>query len=134
MNKRGFVVQYLWLFYLLLNIGILLMLLNYVGSEVDGGAFVKEYLSRDVALLVDTMYASPGMVIVEYDPGRVADFNFDEGRIKIKEQREFDVRSYPYVDDGTYPLLEYDFNTYSEELNYSKIIFIKSAQGLEIGI
>lgn len=67
MNKKGMEERlYLWVFYLVLIVILTAIFLNYVNQEAKGKAFNKRYLARDVALLVNTLYASPGDISVKY--------------------------------------------------------------------
>ena len=72
MNKRGVEERlYLWAFYLLLIVILTAIFLSYINQEAKGEAFNKRYLARDIALLVNTLYASPGDISVKY--------SFEEG-------------------------------------------------------
>lgn len=78
MGKRGQMQHELMItIFDLVLIGMLfLSLMGYVSSIQSMDFVKKEYLSKDLALLINTVYASPRDITVYYDSG-ISDFTFE---------------------------------------------------------
>lgn len=90
----------------LMMLGFLLLgLLTYVNSIEDNTHFDKKFISRDVALLVDTIYASPNDISCQYDSAQrpISDFDisFDNKRAIVTETGNPDALKlyYPFAAD-----------------------------------
>tara|TARA_Y100000310_G_C20701313_1_gene830199 strand:+ start:6068 stop:6520 length:453 start_codon:yes stop_codon:yes gene_type:complete len=76
-------------FELVLAFIVVLALLDFVGDVADQTIFKKNYLARDISLLVNALYAAPVKVEYNYveDISRFV-LDFSEGRISIYENDE----------------------------------------------
>ena len=82
----------------------------------------KNYLAREFALLLDTVYASPDSVKYVYD-GDASDFIvlFEENRVKVREERDTLSKEYWFADAGEGPA--------EEELTHpDDVVFIERAR------
>jgi len=103
MNKKGMEERlYFWIFYFVVLIIVLLALFNYINNLSDKSAFSQDYLARDIALILNTVYASPGDIEVSYSIPEKTDFVFVIGDGLVIVRKIGDVlneRSYPYQED-----------------------------------
>ena len=117
------------LFELFLVVSIYLILVSQVNGIKNDVTFEELYISRDLALLIDAIYAAPGMVSYEYlndkyDLTRFI-FNFKDQNVEVNWEG---VRAhYPYSEDKSIPINEIEI-AYPE-----KIIFEKNNERLNIG-
>ena len=125
MDKKGVSRQYLWVFYLILNVIILVSLLTVVNGLFDGSGYFKDYGSRDTALVVDVLYASPGDVTINYDKKGNHTFKFDKGLVKIKGDA-LGINRYSYVEDRFVDLTD------NSKEGSDKLIFTKNKEGIKI--
>lgn len=65
-NKRGVESSIWWLMDLFFLVVITFFLLKYVGKVGDTTTFQKRFLAEDMSLLIDTLYAVPGNVYINY--------------------------------------------------------------------
>lgn len=114
---------------------IFMILLGYVMGLEDQNLMKKEYLSRDIALLTDTLYAMPYNLPYVYEGAgiRLSDFNFDfaKGKVGVVEES---------IEEGTPAKIYYPFgldNTvslhYSPQLQPQMIEFRRTPDALYIG-
>lgn len=130
MHKKGVLPTRIVLYvaYLVIAIIILTAFLIYINNAAGGTNFNKRYLARDLALLIDALYLSPGNVLVVYDLG---DSSYV---IEISEN----VRVRGLKDT----FFKYDFasDLFSYKLNYligspfgvNKIKFLKDSGGISV--
>lgn len=124
---------------LILALSIYIALQNYVNSVEDDTLYEKFYLSKDLALFLNTLYASPGEVNYEYsneklDISRFI-FDFKTQKVVVKEVTKPIVEGisnkpipieHPYGEDKN---LEWK----SEDISQSdKMVFVKTDKKLEI--
>jgi|GEM_PF-3270162 hypothetical protein len=109
-SKKGMDID-LWfnVFELVIVFLVGLVLLDTVNNEVKGTAFEKNYFARDSALLINTIYASPGDINYNY-PDKTDNFFFDfsKNRVVVYEQNELvegGVTEYPFAEDLNYLFL-----------------------------
>ena len=103
MNKKGMEERlYFWVFYFVVLIIILLGLFNYINNLSDETTFNQDYLVRDVALILNSVYASPGDIEVRYSvPENNFIFIIENGLVTIREEGDvLNKRSYPYQEDN----------------------------------
>lgn len=68
MNKRGFEERtILWAFYSVLGIILLVIFLTYIKEAATGIGLKNEFLARDLALTLDTIYSSPNDISIDYE-------------------------------------------------------------------
>jgi len=105
MNKRGVAIEErlgFWIFYGVILAIILLGLFNYINNLADKTTFNQDYLARDVAFVLNTVYASPGDIEVSYFVPEKKDFVFIIGEGLVTVRKKDDVlnkKSYPYHED-----------------------------------
>jgi len=79
-----------------------------VNDESKGTTYDKLYFSRDNAMLVNTLYSSPGDIQYDY-PEKTGRLIFDFKQNKIEVYEDYEVQeggaiSYPFAEDKTYPM------------------------------
>lgn len=105
-RKRGNLIEIILSpFFILLVIFTLVLfpLLNYVASIGESSYFEREFLSRDVALVMDTLIASPNNVEIDYnvnlglnltiEPGLVSSHSYDTNPLRSPSK----VSKFPFV-------------------------------------
>ncbi len=97
------------LFEFLLAFIVLLALFQFVAQNAEHTLFEKNYLSRDFALLLNTIYAAPGDITYTYAEG-TQKFSFDASGNQVRvmqlmqgQKDELPV-SYPYFQNMQFPL------------------------------
>ena len=91
-EKRGAAAQEVFYRFLglLLAAIVLGMLLAAVNDTAENTLFEKNYIARDLSLLITTIYASPGELIYIYDLGEYAgkfDFAFKGSIITVSDEK-----------------------------------------------
>ena len=103
MNKKGMEERlYFWIFYFVVLIIILLGLFTYVNNLAGKITFDQDYLARDLALVLNTVYASPGNIEVSYSIPKKNDFLFiiEDGLVIVRQGNDvLNERSYPFQED-----------------------------------
>lgn len=117
MGKRGKILSFFKkgqveseLFFIIIEIilvlGIAITFFSFVNSIAKNTMIEKNYFSRDLALLIDVIYSSPGDIYYNYfheedDVMNKFNFLFDEQKVEVSEaeieQKPLPV-SYPYAD------------------------------------
>ena len=122
---------YFWVFYLVVLVIILLGLFNYVNNLADKTTFNQDYLVRDVALVLNAVYASPGDIEVRYFvPENNFIFIIGDGLVTIREKGDvLNKRSYPYQEDS---YIESNLDDILELENPSGILFSKKENVLNV--
>jgi len=133
LNKKAMTNQvYHILFQILIAITVYWTLQSYIDSVAEDTMFEKSYLSKDLALLTDTIYSSPGEVRYLYtnDKAELNKFEFEFSNQKVSvseiEAEEKLEAKYPYGEDLKFP--------YSGQLirRINQIAFSKTKINLEI--
>ncbi len=95
---------------LILLVLIAVGFLAFVAQVASSTLFEKNYLARDLALLVDTAYAAPGSVNYLYG-GNASRFVlvFEDNRVGVRLQKDVVAKEYWFADAGR--------GTLSERLN-----------------
>ena len=97
------------LFQILIAVTVYWILQSYIDSVANDTLFEKSYLSKDLALLTDTIYSSQGEVNYLYtnDKAELNKFEFDFSKQKISvseiEAKEKLKAEYPYGEDLKFP-------------------------------
>ena len=104
---------------LLLAIVIFLILASYVDRASEETTFEKNFLARDIALLIDALYASPGNVNLEYPQDTFwFTFEFNKNQVQVYDVTEIptptliDRAVYPYIEDSN---LEFSYKIITPE-------------------
>lgn len=110
--------------------GILYEIIN---NEAENGVFVKNYLARDSALLINTIYSSPGNVEYDYTE-KTGAFVFDIRQNSVEvylpsETTEGGKISYPFAEDKTLIL---SYSTIQPTSADSKLKYKKDSSGISI--
>ena len=84
------------------------VLLQTINAEADSATYEKIYFSRDNALLMNTIYSSPGDIKYYYpeESGRFV-FDFKQNKVQVYEDyelREGGAIGYPFAEDRNYAL------------------------------
>jgi len=110
---------------LLLIVLIGFALFSFVGSVSKGTLYERNYRSRDIALLMNSLYAGAGDISYSY-PYNLSEFNvvIDNNFVKILENNQ--PISYPYQADLNFEQLNVQLN------NPFEINFIKQKTKLDI--
>lgn len=121
-SKKGMDID-LWfnIFELIVVFLVSFVLLDFVNGEASGITFEKNYFARDSALLINTIYSSPGDIQYFY-PEKTNElvFDFNKNKISVYEPREViegGAVDYIFAEDKNY------------ELNYK---VIQPKQGAEL--
>ena len=108
MNKRGMDERlFFWTFYLVIAFIIFLTLEAHLRDVSQNRVYNENFLARDVALFIDTIYDAPGNVYAQY-PIQKKEYDFAIG--KFKEGYYAKVK---YVDGSFYSEYPYAENLYS---------------------
>ena len=103
------------------------VLLQTINAEADSTTYEKIYFSRDNALLMNTIYSSPGDILYYY-PEETGGFIFDFKQNKVEVYEDYELREsgaigYPFAEDKNY-VLSYKVllpkKTQKAEIAYSK--------------
>lgn len=108
-SRKGMDID-LWFntFELLLVFLVGVILADMINGEANDSTFEKNYFARDNALLLNTIYASPGDITYQY-PEDTKNFIVEVKPNKIDvyehyELQEGGVMSYPFAEDKIYSL------------------------------
>jgi hypothetical protein len=87
--------------YILLAVLVALMLMK-IEQETSSHRFDKMFLSKDIGLFVDALYASPNDLVVKY-PQKTYDYSFifEDSKISVYWKKEGAIlaESYPFTED-----------------------------------
>ncbi len=117
-DRRGTQKTYFVLAELVLLVLIAVAFMAFVVQLATNTMMEKNYLARDLALVLDTAYASPGNLNYEYG-GNASKFivAFDNARVGVKMPSDPLAKEYWFADSGQGTLTE-------EFTEPEKIIFI----------
>lgn len=107
LKKRGDIdtTVFLWVFTLILLAFVIVTLVAFIEESANSTGFKKSFITRDVAVLVNTLYLSPGDAFVSYpinEKGyRIGIGRFEDGYlVKAGYENDLLLRKYRYVEDG----------------------------------
>ena len=97
MNKRGVEERViLWAFYSVLAIILLVIFFNYIKEAATGIGLKNEFLARDIALILDSIYAAPNDISIDYDlDDKIIEFKGN----KIKVGGAIRLTEYSFAND-----------------------------------
>ena len=126
-NRKGLSHELFFnVFELVLASIVLLSLLYFVNDIAKQTIFEKNYMARDIAVLLNTLYAAPGEVTYNYNE-KVEYFSFDFSNNEVKVYGKDDKEStnifYPFAQNKNVPFQDKKL-TYEKES--VKIKFQKS--------
>lgn len=99
-----------WTFYLVLAVMIFLTLYSYLQDVSQNRIYNENFLARDIALFIDTIYVAPGDVSAQYP---IAKREYDTAIGKFEKGYYVRVK---YVDGSYYSEYPYAENLYSGQL------------------
>lgn len=91
MNKRGSLVTSLYqVIDIIIPAILLILLLTFVYRSVSGEAFKEDYISKDIALMIDSMDKSP-YIIAEYTINKDVELKITKNKVKVgRMENHFD--------------------------------------------
>ena len=97
-NKRGILEEPLWF---LIDLIIISIVFYYSASYVDQitstTIFEKIFLSKDIALLIDSLYASPEEIELQYPQNTLwFGYGFDHNKVSVFEKKLFITKRESY--------------------------------------
>lgn len=86
-GKKGALENILFfLIDLIVVVIVFFLMMGYVDKVVESTTFEKNFLARDTALLIDTLYVSPGNIVVDYPQDTFwFNFNFEKNKVEVYE-------------------------------------------------
>lgn len=131
-GKKGDIRSILWVIMELCLVMVIFLAFSVKLSDFKNNLlFDKIYLSKDIGLMADTVYASPGDLSYVYS-GRVKNYSvsFDGGVVSVFKEQIVDPQKFPYVTDSN---MKTDFvYSYLSVINNSDINFKKSGNSLVV--
>src|SRR3989344_4236481 len=136
MRKRGDleITTMFWLLGIILASFILASLLVFIESSANGVNFKKNFMARDMAVIVNTLYLSPGDSYVYYPINdKVYSFaigKFQEGyRVKVGAAKSILLNDYWYMEDS----YEKQINTQVGNIyDINGLMLIKNNEGITV--
>lgn len=132
LNNKAQTMVYHMIIQVIIAVAIYLILQSYIDSVAKDTLFEKSYLSKDIALMINTIYASPGELSYTYANDKAElnkfEFNFGDQKVRIKEaksDKKLDVE-YPYGEDLKTPFSAQRIS------NSNKLVFSKTKNTLEV--
>lgn len=112
-------------FELVLAIIVILALFNFVSDVAKQTIFEKNYLARDMAILINILYSAPGDVAYYYDENTDKfTFDFQPNKIVIyKPEDKENPQSYPFAENKN---MQFRYNTLTSKQDRERIVFSKS--------
>ncbi|MBU1204198.1 MAG: hypothetical protein KKG60_03985 [Nanoarchaeota archaeon] len=126
MNKKGDMViekKFLWVAYLVFAVLIFLAAASFVRSNATKQAFTRDFQSRDLAILIDTISFSPRDIQVTYT-NDCCEFNIKQNKITLKLPTDILEKPYPF-------LTPQKFITSQKDIK-GDILFKKTSEGITI--
>jgi|TARA_B100001971_G_C18242142_1_gene571624 hypothetical protein len=85
-KKATLEISLFWLMDILIFAVVFFLMMIYVDKTVESTTFEKHFLARDSALLIDTLYISPGNTIINYPQNTLwFSFNFNKNKVEVYE-------------------------------------------------
>jgi len=123
-SKRGEIVEVVLMpaMIMLLAFAVFLVMFNWVGKIGETTTFQKEFLAKDIALLIDSLYTVPGQAVVYYSKKT---FNFtieiSENKVEVYENKsDFFKKSFYFTEDPSIPIDYKVIGPSEEPLVFSK--------------
>jgi len=118
-------------FELVLAFIVILALFQFLTDVIEQTIFEKNFLARDLSVLVNTLYAAPGKVVYNYNEDLDSFIlNFEESKIKVFEidEAEEDVTTfYLFAENDEVPFKENKLNVDAGKI---EIGFVKSKSNI----
>ncbi|MBU0756454.1 MAG: hypothetical protein KKF44_00175 [Nanoarchaeota archaeon] len=123
---------YVYIIGLVISIFAIVLMIQIVKDQYNDLSFEKEYLAKDIALLVDTIYASPNDMIVAYPQNKLSfSFRFEEGRVCVFD--EFGEKCAYFSEDAETEFIygELTPNVKIDDKLYTPLVFEKKENRIE---
>ena len=131
-SKKGMTHELFFnVFELVLASIVLLAILYFIHDIANQTIFEKNYLARDLSVLLNTIYAAPGDVAYDYNEniaGLTFDFIGNKVQVHSKEGDSSNV-FYPFAKND---LLTFQDKTLSYDKDSVKIKFLKSQESVSV--
>lgn len=97
-NKKGILEKPLWFMIdLIITVVIFYYSATYIDQITSTTVFEKNFLSKDLSLLIESLYISPGNVALKYPQKTLwFSYEFDHNKVKVFEKRLFESYSEAY--------------------------------------
>lgn len=105
MNRRGDERSIIYTYYLLLTVILFGMLFNTVKSVESNRYFQQSFESKDLALLIDVLYASPQQASVMYETTQ--GFAYTIGKSKVTVQEKVPT-TFMYAEGASQPAIAFE--------------------------
>jgi len=106
LNKRG-VLRGAWWFMidLVLTVILFFLLTTFVDNVGESTTFEKNFLARDVSLLLDSLYTAPSNVKIDYPQDTFwFDFKFEENQVQVYDATQ--IQDPPLIQRVFFPFME----------------------------
>jgi hypothetical protein len=127
-NKKGMAVMWYLIEAVLISF-VIILFFQYIQSVKDNTMFEKQFLSRDIALMIDTINSVPGVVIYNYeDDGKIKQFEytFVDNKVQInKKDEQLEIKYHYYYNSQIN-------NDYQNLLTPEKIMFAKTLSSTKV--
>lgn len=122
MNKKGLITkQWLYTFYVVLNVIVLVLFITYINQLAENQKINQDFLSRDLGLIVDTLHNSPNPVILSYVNPASYELKIDKEFVAVNKPGEIAIKKYLYTRDNNI-----DLNANLLPITNSTLIFDKN--------
>lgn len=132
-NKKGAEHDlFIMVFELFMVAFIGLAIFNFVKDAATQTVFEKNYLSKDISSLINTLYSSPGEIEYAYNENTkpfILDFRQSQLEIYKKEEKSSPHIFYPFAEDKG---IKFNHVVLDNSGEYSAILFYKSANSLDV--
>lgn len=125
MDKKGNIKQYFVMFELVFAAIVVLGMLLYAKGASESTDLEKEYLAKDMAFLIDSIYASPGDISYTYYLNGNFDVSISKGKVAISENG-LRPASYGYAENDMWKNPSFEFKKAKE------VTFIKVGKELRV--
>ena len=99
---------------------VVAMMATIISRETSSTKFEKRFLAQDIAMFIDTLYASPNDLVVRYPQDFDYNIVFDMGKVTVYEESVSDGEYFSFTED---PNIEFQYKTVSD----NTLIFIKTS-------
>ena len=128
-NKRGFTHEiFFHVFELVMAAIVLVALFYFINDIANQTIFERNFMARDLTLLLNTLYSAPGDVSYEYKAS-LADLNFDFAKNKVEisniQGKESTKAFYPFAKNKNMQFQDREL-VYNKE--YVRIKFYKTSE------
>src|SRR4030042_860594 len=112
-QKRGAAVITLFQMAELVMLGIAILCFLLIGARLAETTYEKNFLARDMALLIDTLYASPGDVEYVYDLSAIKselnkfDFEIKDGYVTVYDSGFKKPQAYRFAEKEGYEIHDF---------------------------